>query len=173
MRHELRIACAVLLGAALTSCNCGPHVQDLAGTWTYRYSCGTTAQCFEHDECGTITLVPDALELNRFLSSTQALSGLLEGTVFRWKARWGTPAYDEVGTWTFSEDFSAFTQETCFAFDGTVDETTSTCRGRSQGWCRGAGARSAPVAPAAVGACPASTRASTCPSTTARAPGDG
>lgn len=173
MGHGLRIACAVLGGVVLTSCNCGQHVQDLAGTWTYRYSCGTTAQCFELDQCATITLVPDALALNRFLDSTNTLDGILEGTVFRWKARRGSPAYDEVGTWTFLDDFSAFTQETCFAFDGTVDETNGTCRGFSLGSCRGAGARSEPAPPTAIGACPASARPSTCPLPTTLAPGDG
>jgi hypothetical protein len=162
--HNLHRWLVTLALGAVTACNCGPTAATpLVGKWSFRYSCGNATQCFDFDTCSSEELVADSTNPARFTNKEGTLSGTLTGTEFRWKARWGNPAYDEVGVWTFSDDFSSFTQATCYTYDGVADEATLTCSGMNRGECSGAGAKGAAGPPAAVGACSAATGAKTCP----------
>jgi hypothetical protein len=107
-------------------------------------------------------LSADAADASTFKNAEGTLSGTLTGNVLKWKARWGTPPYDEVGTFTFSSDFTSFSQTTCYTYDGAADMATTSCTGQNCGQCSGVGARANPGPPAAVGACPAGSSASNC-----------
>jgi len=160
-----RAAVALAAVALLHACNCGGGTSSskLEGTWKYRYSCAdaVATQCFDYDVCDSETIEAGATGAE-FKNSAGTLSGTLTGQVFRWKAHWGTPAYDEVGTWTFSSDFTSFEQVSCYTYDGTADEATVTCTGQNRGTCSGTGAKGSPAPPAAVGACDAGSATSPC-----------
>lgn len=164
MNIVFRAGLAALSAAALQGCNCGQGAggDPLVTTWKYRYSCGSATSCFESDVCATEALAVDPSSAAQYKNADGTLTGTLEGNVFRWKARWGNPPYDEVGKWTFSSDWSSFTQVTCYTYDGTADIATTTCTGQNKGECSGSGAKASPAPPAAVGACPAGSGSKTC-----------